>query len=45
MTPESIPGKLVPEGLEAELSRSLIDHHGPVYLEHEIFLTDVRQAA
>ena len=45
MTPESIPGQLVPEGLEAELSRSLVYHEGPVYLEHEVFLTDLHKAA
>ena len=45
MTPESIPGKLIPEGLEAELFHTPVDHHGPVYLEHEVFLTDLRTAA
>ena len=45
MSPESIPGLLIPEGLEAELSRSLVYHEGPVYLAHEVFLTDVRRAA
>jgi hypothetical protein len=45
MTPESIPGRLIPEELEEELSETLVYHHGPAYLEHEVFLTDLPEAA
>ena len=51
MTPESIPGTLVPHGLD--LFRPLVHphdladpvHHGPAYQHHEPFLTNLPEAA
>ena len=52
MTPESIPGKLVPDGFD-DLFGPLADlpdidgpmHHGPAYRHHELLLTDLSEAA
>ena len=44
MTPESIPGKLVPED-ELELLRIEPYHEGPAYDHHEVFLTGLAEAA
>jgi hypothetical protein len=45
MTPESIPGTLFSEELEEELTGSLVYQREPAYLEHDLFFTDLRDAA
>jgi hypothetical protein len=44
MTPESIPGLLLTDELEA-LLRSDEYPERPIYLDHEVLLTDLRNAA
>ena len=48
MTPESIPGRLVPTDLELLLhlaNAEGIAHNGPPQDHHELFLTDLPEAA